>query len=71
MGARPELEIGKVKGETYRHASWLPQWFEQFLNAPVIKPDYKLADVLYPSLGNEENGTVLPSRASSLVSLES
>jgi hypothetical protein len=48
MGARPEMEIGKLKGETRLHQSWLPEWFRKFLNAPVIRPDYKLSEVLYP-----------------------
>lgn len=54
MGARPELEIGKLVGETKLHRPWLPDWYRRFLQAPVIKPDYKLADVLYPSAGNED-----------------
>lgn len=41
------MEIGKIVGESYRHASWMPEWFRQFLEAPVIRPDYKLSEVLY------------------------
>lgn len=45
------LNVGAVIGESYVHQVYVPSRLWALVNSKIIKPEVKLAEVLYPRFG--------------------